>query len=203
MFTNAIAKDAKKALDWVNKYDFINDFYLAGGTALAIQLGHRVSVDLDFFIQKEFNPENLLQEFNKAKIEISQVTFEKNTLYGFIQKTQLSVMYYPYSLLEEFVNYEGINLASILDIALMKLTAIMSRGSKKDFVDLFYILKEYSFDELMHNFDIKYKDTDFNVYHIMKSLVFFNDADQDPDPKMLKDFNWEEIKEFFQNLITK
>ncbi|MAF20643.1 MAG: hypothetical protein CMI55_03100 [Parcubacteria group bacterium] len=191
----------KSLLQEISPKEFLSDFYLAGGTALALQLNHRKSIDLDWFNQKDFNTEKLKRELNQlGKVIIESE--EKNSLNLILSGVKLSFLNYPYKLLFPLIDWQKIKLADKRDIACMKLNAISSRGSKKDFIDLFFILKEYPLIELLKLFDQKYQNIKYNKMHIFKSLTYFIEADNEPLPIMLKDINWEEIKKHLQE-ITK
>lgn len=203
MFTNTIAKPAFEALELIKAKNFLSSFYMAGGTACSIQIGHRISVDLDFFSDTNFEPQELLSSVKNEGVELQNFELSKGTLKGWISDAQLSFFSYPYKLVSPLVDFENnVRLASLLDIGLMKLTAIASRGSKKDFVDLFFILKQHSLTELFSNFENKFTTDQINKYHYLKSLVYFDDADIDPNPNMLVEFDWKEIKQYFSDLIA-
>jgi len=102
---------------------------------------------------------------------------------------------YPYPLLEPTTNWENIKLSSLIDIACTKLQTVGMRGSKKDFVDLYFILKQYSLEELFKQLDKKYRRSNYNLPHILKSLVYFVNADGQPMPRMRQEVGWEEIKQ--------
>jgi len=96
------------------------------------------------------------------------------------------------------LDWQGIKLAQVKDIALMKLVAISDRGTKKDFFDLYEICQQtMSLDELFSLLPKKFVNVDYNKYHLLKSLVYFDDAETDPDPDMLKVISWEQVKKFF------
>jgi len=197
MYQKIINKKTESLLEKLHKEKILKDFYLAGGTALALQYEHRKSIDLDWFNQKDFNTDKLkrkLSQFDKIIIESE----EKNTLNLILSGVKLSFLNYPYKLLFPLINWQNIKLADERDIACMKLSAISSRGSKKDFIDLFFILKKYSLPELLKLFDKKYQNIKYNKLHILKSLTYFNDADNEPMPIMLKKINWKEIKEYIK-----
>jgi len=186
----------------LEKSKAINNFYLAGGTALALQLGHRKSIDLDWFNQKSFNTIKLKSDLVKVgKIVIKSE--EKDTLNLNLSGVRLSFINYPYKLLLSLLNWQNIKIADYRDIACMKLDAVSSRGSKKDFIDLYFILQIFSLPELLRLFDRKYKEIDYNRLHILKSLTYFIDADKEPMPIMLKRINWQTIKKFFIILVKK
>ncbi len=117
-------------------------FFLAGGTAIALYFGHRLSIDLDFFSLQGFIPSNLLSKLTEKKIKILQL--EKETLHLLIQNTKVSFLCFPYPLLEPLKEIElfSCKIASAKDLAAMKLLAISQRGSKRDFIDLYAFLQE-------------------------------------------------------------
>lgn len=172
-------------------------FYLAGGTALALQLGHRYSYDFDFFAPVDFDPERI--EIDLEKIG-RFIVFEKGkgTLELAWNETRISLLHYPYPVLEWGPKWENIRLASILDIGLMKLMAVASRGSRKDFVDLFFLSQLVALESLFFNLPRKYGRTSYNLYHIVKSLAYFEDARQEPMPSMIRLCDWQEVEEFFR-----
>jgi len=162
-------------------FKFFKDrFYLAGGTALALQLGHRDSLDFDFFMEEQFDPQKLLQELEIIFKDHSVVTIqiEKNTLSITIDETiKISFFTFPYRLLKPLINEENINIASVEDIACMKLLAITSRSTLKDYVDLYVVLQKIDLDELLNLAEQKFPTIDRNV--ILKSLVYFDDVSQE------------------------
>jgi predicted nucleotidyltransferase component of viral defense system len=129
----------KQILDQISSEPFLNHFYLAGGTALALQLGHRKSSDLDWFSPQFPKIQLLLQNLNKYKVTVTQTA--PGTLDTLIDGVKVSFLEYTYPMIEKLVPFNGIQMASVSDIACMKITAISSRGSKKDFVDLYEILR--------------------------------------------------------------
>ncbi len=175
------------------KPDFLKEFYLSGGTGLSLQLGHRESIDLDFFSKKDFGPKKLQQKLERFG-ELEDLQLDKNTLNCFIEGVQIQFLGYPYSLLKPTTNWKGIKLSSVLDIACTKLQTIGMRGSKKDFVDMYFILKKYPLKKIFNKLDKKYSQSNFSRTHILKSLVYFKDAESQPMPKMHKDVKWEKIK---------
>lgn len=195
MYPESIDKKTKRVFAKVSQVPGLADnLYLAGGTALAIQLGHRESIDLDFFNKEDFDTADIrhkLEELGKFSIEGE----EDGTLHGTLDDVKVTFLRYNYDLLYPLISFEGINLADQRDIAAMKIEAISSRGSKKDFFDFFFLLKEFSLEELLDIFEKKYSKLNWSKLHLLKSLTYFKDAQDDPDPIMLKDANWEEVKE--------
>ncbi len=176
------------------KPTFLDQFYLSGGTGLSLQLGHRESEDLDFFSQSEFSPLALqikLEQFGALeKTEIAD-----GTLNTYLSGVKLQFLYYPYKLLEETTEWSGIKLSSVLDIACTKLQTIGSRGSKKDFIDLFFLFQQFSLTELLEALKRKYPASDYSQTHILKSLTYFADAQDQPMPRMHKNVSWEKVEQ--------
>src|SRR5258708_3746602 len=193
MYTNLLPEDTKSGLKKLKNLN-LNNFYLSGGTALALQIGHRESEDLHFFNKDDFEPEKLQIELSKIG-KLSDIEISNGTLNCFLDKTKLQFLYYPYDLLEEKISWEGIYLSSILDIACTKLITVSARGSKKDFIDIYFLLKDYKLEFLIKKLKEKYSNLDYNTLYILKSLVYFEDADKQPNPRMHKEVEWKRIKE--------
>ena len=112
--------------------------------------------------------------------------------------TKLSFFKYPYPLLFKPLPFKGVNIAHVFDIACMKIVAISERGTKRDFIDLYFICKTNPLDEMFELFRKKYQLVKYNIIHILKSLVYFEDAENDPEPQMIEKVDWEEVKNFFE-----
>lgn len=198
MFTKTLLPDTVRAIELVAKIPAIKDAYLAGGTSLALQIGHRVSVDLDFFTNIDFNERILEQELSKHK-EFKREGVAWRTVWGEIGETKFSMFYYKYPLLKDVIKFSGIKLASLEDIAAMKIQALGDRGTKRDFIDLYFLSKKFSLKEMFQFYNKKYGDLKEKSYHILRSLNYFEDAEIDPTPKMIEAIDWDEIKNFFHN----
>lgn len=193
MYQEVINAKTKRLFKALIKVREIRNLYLAGGTALALQLGHRKSIDLDWFSQKDFSITQLKRDLSflgNFKIESE----DKNTLNCILDGVKLSFFVYPYRLLFPLINFDSFKLADEGDIACMKIDAISSRGTKKDFIDLYFLIQKHSLDKLLDLFDKKYKGIQYNRLHILKSLVYFEDAENEPMPIMLKRVSWLKIK---------
>ncbi len=156
-------------------------FYLAGGTALALQIGHRDSIDFDFFTDKDIDTVRLFEELREifACHELLKTQDEKNTLSVIVDGSiMLSFMTYKYPLINPLIKEEYISIASKEDIACMKLSAISSRATQKDYVDIFFLLREVTLSELIGLTKEKLPSLDENL--ILKSLVFFDDVEMEP-----------------------
>ncbi len=199
MHPETIDQQTKHVFEKIKKLEILKNFYLAGGTALAIECGHRKSIDLDFFSQDIFDCKKIKQALAVIG-EIVIVGEAEGTLHCTIDGVKVSFLHYPYKMLFDFNVFEGIKLADERDIAAMKLDAISSRGSKKDFIDLFILLKKYPLLELIGFFEKKFNEIQYNKLHIFKSLTFFDDAEEEPMPMMLVVVAWEDAK---KNIIEK
>ena len=175
-------------------------FYLAGGTALALELGHRISVDLDFFSQNAFSVSSLILKLN-ALGDLRIEAQSEDSFNGSLDGVKISFFYYPYPLLFETKKYAGVFLADERDIGAMKVQAISDRGSKKDFVDLFVLLKIYPLKELLDFFHKKYEKFNYNQLHILKSLSYFYDADTNLEPVYIHPISWTEVKKFIRKVV--
>lgn len=196
MFEKVVTSKTKQNLALLGKSAFIKDFYLAGGTALALQIGHRSSIDLDFFSNKEFRPELISARLRKLG-SFSLKSQAVGTLHGIFNGTRVTFLYYPYPLLLTKKSYLNVRLADYLDIACMKLDVVSRRGYKKDFIDLYAICQNVDLKELLKLFEKKYKGINFNIIHIFKSLSYFEQAEKQPMPKMYWKISWKEVKKFF------
>ena len=168
-------------------------FYLAGGTALALRLGHRISVDLDFFSSASFDPDQLLlklQALGKAPIHVFQKT--EGSLCIQMQQTKVEIFHYPYPQLKPVESIEGVTLASLIDNGVMKFSALVNRGTKKDFSDMAALLKIHQLPDWISYYQEKFPHSD--TFMLTKSLVWFDDAEHDPDPKMLNHQTWSDVK---------
>lgn len=193
MFTNILLPQTIKVLNTLKTIQRIQTFYLSGGTALALQIGHRESEDLDFFCLEKFNPVLLQKDLHDVG-KLSAVELAEGTLNAFIDTVKVQFLYYPYTLLEQPISWEGIKLSSLIDIACTKMITVSMRGSKKDFIDLYFLLKTYTVPVLLQRVKQKYQNVEYNNQHLLKSLVYFDDAELQPMPRMHETVSWEEIK---------
>ncbi len=165
---------------------------LVGGTALALQLGHRLSIDLDFFGEVRGDTEAIANELIDDGFDVKFESNSKNIHVFQIDGIKSDIVNYRYPWIDDMIEEEGIRMAGIKDIAAMKIAAITNRGSRKDFVDLYFLLRHFSMSEIMRLYLEKYPDgSEFLAY---KSLLYFEDADAQVMPKMLIPATWEEIK---------
>jgi len=199
LHSECLPGESQKVLGQLRKILHTHNFILSGGTALSLQLGHRVSVDLDLFTETPFSTEEIYREIKKAGLNPSVLQEEKGTLTTIVKKVKVSMFHYPYPFIDKKIEWKGINIAGILDIAAMKVIAITQRGAKRDFVDLYFILQDTPFRKVAENMVKRFGKDRINPIHIGKSIVYFTDAEVDPDPRYCREKHpsWEEIKGFF------
>ncbi len=164
---------------------------LVGGTALALQIGHRRSMDLDFFGGLSVTPmecRQALEAFGPVSLRNSGRTIQQFMVRG----VRVDVVEYSYPWLDQAVVEDGLRLATCRDIAAMKLSAITNRGTKKDFVDMAFLLERFSLAEMLNFYESKFSDG--AAFPVLKSLVFFDDAEEDPMPEMLTEMDWSSAK---------
>jgi predicted nucleotidyltransferase component of viral defense system len=194
-----ITPELRHLLTWIGKQDFTNRFYLAGGTALSLQLGHRHSVDLDFFSENDEvhsrTREELMRVFIRRKSQIMENT--DGDLLLLVDNIHVGFFSYGYPLLEPFLSVENVNLASLLDIGLMKLDAIIGRGARKDFYDLYYIARRIPLQKLLLSGKRKYPQVRDFALMAVEALLLFENADRDLQPEMLMEIPWNTVKQFF------
>lgn len=183
-----------RALELLKKIQEVPEFAqlrLVGGTALALLTGHRRSLDLDLFGEITTDPLQMLNRLNA----IGKVTILKRTenIHIFnIDDLKVDIVNYPYKWIKDEVLTDNLKIADKPDIAAMKLSAITGRGTKKDFIDLFFLLKSFKLSELMNYYTLKYQDG--SSFLVLKSLTYFEDADQDEMPYMLESVDWGSVK---------
>lgn len=181
------------------------EWYLAGGTALALQVGHRQSQDLDFFTVRPSFKEKALEAELIATKNWRTRSITSRTLYGFFQNCQASFIAYPFfTSSRKFVSSGKIKILMPHDIAVMKIIAISQRGRKRDFVDLFwYCQKREPLIDVLKRVSTHYPAQKHNFNHFLTSLSYFADAEEDPMPKIFFKASWKEIKKFFQKEVVK
>jgi predicted nucleotidyltransferase component of viral defense system len=188
-----------QALDYLRHQSFIQDFYLAGGTALALQIGHRVSTDLDWF-----STERRLTVPEREAIRLAletggqfQVASEQDgALFTQLADADVSFIYQQHPLLSPTVEYQGVQLASPVDIGLMKLAAVNSRGTRRDFVDLYCLQDTVSLERLLELASTKYANRPSFLSVAARALAYFQDAELQPMPRLLKPVEWADVRAY-------
>ena len=174
-------------------------FVLAGGTGLALQFGHRISVDFDLFAPPEKYPGRPLDRVRRAADALQVIQDKHDTLDVLLDRVKCSFFSYPYPFSAFAGRFHGVALADALDIAAMKLVAISRRGARKDFIDLYVCLRRHSFEAVFANALHRFGRDSMNPLHIGKSLAYFADAENDPDPPFAgESVRWASVEEFFR-----
>lgn len=201
-----------KNISFLKKYGI----YLAGGTALALRFGHRTSQDLDFYTKKHFNSEIVYKEFQEKfkREKISEPDFAEGTLKFRLNITDLSFFRYNYLLIRPLNFWESVELASPEDIIAMKIEAIITRGLKRDFVDIYFALKKYGVKKILEFYKEKYPLA-YNEYKCILALTYFEDAEKKEQGRKriyiysgvtwpaIKKYITEEVKKYQLDLIKK
>lgn len=193
----AITEECRQAITILQDFDFIKDFYLAGGTALALQIGHRISTDLDWFSvtnHLQVPQRDHIQEVLKSSGKFETVSEQDGLLFIRLNDTDTSFIYQHHPLIETTVEYQDIQLASPIDIGLMKLAAITSRGTRRDFVDIYSMREIISLEDLFELVPKKYADRPQFLSVAVRALAYFEDAEQQPMPRMLVPVTWKDVR---------
>jgi len=195
-----LSREQNEVLERLKKSVLSNNlFYLAGGTGLAIILAHRKSYDFDFFSKDQFSTEKLLEiivkSFEEDEVILSEI--KEDTLIVFLNNIQVSFFQYNYPLLKNLIKKDGLYIASLEDILAMKVIAIIQRGTKKDFIDLWTIIKEkkYSLQDIFIFCKTKYGKA-FSESIALKALTYFKDAEEETPEEEESNFSWESIKKY-------
>lgn len=198
-----IPSNTKQAFNVLSKHSWLKkqNWYLAGETALALQCNHRTSVDLDFF-----NPQkgvDLVSVIDALSPDWVTTNRKEDTLYGELKNAKISFIAYPYFVPKQpFISHECINILDARDIAVMKIIAISQRGKKRDFFDLYwYIFHKEPLIDILKRVESQYPKLKHNYHHIIKSLTYFEEAEEDPEPQICFDADWEQVKKYFLSIV--
>lgn len=202
MFEQVLSERTRKLLSTINDELNKHNFYLGGGSALSLHIGHRVSEDLDFFTLKEFETSHL-SHYLETNFRYQEISVSSGTLYCTVNEVKVSFIQYPIPLLFPLTDFYKIKIADWRDILAEKFKTLSQRGSKKDFYDIYccYIEKKLNIGEGIKLLKQRFKGTELNYYHILKSLVYFEDAEQEPELMLRKKIPWQTVKDFFTNNI--
>lgn len=180
----------------------LDGFYLAGGTGLALQFGHRLSLDLDFFCSDPFDEAALVQRI-EALSGFALVSRAPQTLHATVESTKVSFLGYKYPVLYPASSFLDVPVADPHDIACMKVSVLSARGAKRDFIDLYYCAQRYGLAEILALFERKYEQAHCSKVHVLKSLTYFADAVKEPMPHMLVPLAWNEVELFFRREVPR
>lgn len=170
--------------------------YLGGDTAIALWIGHRQSVDLDWFAPQEFD-EKMWQMRWETMLGFLLQGRDWQTLTGQADRVKTALYYYKSPLIDAPGNYEGIKVAGLKGLAAMKLDAVMSLGTRRVLIDLYFLIKQFGANNMFEFYDDKYGHSEDRQIMLRKAIVYFTEADEDEVPKMLLPIKWKEVKEFF------
>jgi hypothetical protein len=193
----------KGTLDLINRLmadDYLKSFYLVGGTALSLLIGHRISIDIDLFTNRGFNAEKASRYLQKHyQTDLNNIS--ENSVSGFIENIKFDLIAHRYPHVKPLLTIEGIRMLSIYDIAAMKVNAIVGNGTRvKDFLDVYYLLKEMSFHELLDAYLKKYPDVNHTI--AKASLCYYNDIDFTVSVTMIKEeLKWTDVERSIKKSI--
>lgn len=201
--TQAIEPGALSILNGLSQIPALGHFFLVGGTALALKYGHRISIDLDLFSHSKFNKEEILtilqNEFGKDfRIEESKANW---AVFCYIRKIKVDLIKYDHSLLSKPEIRDGIRMYHDHDLMAMKVNAIMGRGTKKDFYDIYELLHHYPLSSMIDCYHEKFPSQMFLI-SVPSALIYFTDANASPDPTSLKGQTWNEVKSFIREKVN-
>jgi Nucleotidyl transferase AbiEii toxin, Type IV TA system len=181
--------------------EYLKPFVLVGGTSLALQIGHRISVDLDLFTVSEIDTDTILEKIGND-YEVEKRVQTKGALICYINGIKVDFIRFKYAFAYPIIEIDGIRLLSVEDIAPMKIDAITGRGSKKDFYDLYFLLEKYSLKQILELYSAKYQHS--TLFHVIKSLTWFEDADPQILPDVLnKKVTWAKVKKRIEQEVVK
>lgn len=196
----AVTPELQSLLAALGALPELRSFYLAGGTALGLRLGHRISQDLDFFADIETLGDELRYSIVGRLAEKHTVERLQDSVLGLVLQVgsqPVSFFTYGYPLLAPTDVVNGVHIADVIDIGMMKLDAIAGRGMRKDFYDLYFIASLISLEDLFAKSREKYPGARGFDMRVLAALVDFSIADQQQEPQMLQPAGWDEVKAFF------
>lgn len=196
MHEEILLPQTKIVLEKINNNNLPENSFLFGGTGLALHLGHRRSVDLDFFTQTEFLETQWEKRLAK-ELNFKLITRDWQTLIGHIDSVKFSLFGYKHKLINPPVPYTKILVASLPDIAATKLEAVIGRSTKRDLIDLYFLAQKFTLKGLFKFYQEKYGNFSERELMIKKALVYFEEAEEDEMPDMLIKTNWNDIKRWF------
>ncbi len=200
VFWNTVTPAMRQIMTAFSKTRLAKEFYLAGGTALALQMGHRLSVDLDYFSKTQSDIPALTEPLRRALKDFAPVLSDSSwgNLMFLAGGVRVGFYGYGYDLVRPWMQTEAGGLASVEDIALMKMDALLARASRKDFYDLYFICRRISLRELFDMAPQKYPGVrDFEA-QVVKHMVYFDRAEQETPPQMIEQVSWDTVKDWFR-----
>ena len=203
LFTQTIEPGTFSLLKRLQAIPELDYFFLVGGTALSLKYGHRLSVDIDFFGHTHFDKEHiklaLEKEFGDDFVYAGNPV--KWALFSFINNIKVDIVFYNHPIIEATETIENIRMYSTEDIIAMKINAILGRGMKKDFWDIYELMNHYSLSQMI-DFYYKKFPKQMLLISIPEALTWFADADESEDPVSLKNQTWEKVKKGIQEKVS-
>ena len=200
MHREVLNEDQIHLLPRLGAFAGASGFYLGGGTAIALYFGHRKSIDFDWFTHERVeDPMVLAQRARQSGLDVSDPRIAPGTLHALVDSVRVSFFEYPYPFINDPTDWPEyrVTLASPDDLACMKLAAIAGRGSRRDFIDMYILAMEHlSISNALELYQRKYETRD--IAHVLLGLSYFDDADREPSPVMLRDLPWDKIKAQFK-----
>ena len=188
-----IHPDTLELLKTLMHLPILGQMRLVGGTALALQYGHRRSIDLDLFGKTTEDVDELTEVLHDNVENVVRGNCSKRIKAYMLNGVKVDIVNYDYPWIDALVAEDHIRLASPKDIAAMKVNAVMGRGTKKDFIDVYFLLRHFSLEELIKLYLQKYNDG--SEYRALISMAYFADADPQPMPYMFENVDWETVKD--------
>ncbi|MBS1640179.1 MAG: nucleotidyl transferase AbiEii/AbiGii toxin family protein [Bacteroidetes bacterium] len=193
LHTKAVESRTLGVIQSLCNKDYMHPYLLVGGTALALQIGHRTSTDIDFFINHPHDTNQLLINL-KNDFLINEKNAYRHALFVDVEGIKTDIVYQKCNIIDEPKIIDGVKMASLKEIAPMKLLALTNRGRKRDFIDIYFLMKEFTLERMLFFFKEKFENDNF--YLITRSLIYFEDADKDHDLKYFFNETWNEIKKY-------
>lgn len=202
LYTNTLEPNTLVLLKSLQKIKEFSKLRLVGGTALALQIGHRKSIDLDFFGEIELTGNEIISILYKHNFTEIVIENERKNIHQFrINDIKVDFVNYSFKWLSEALFVDEILMASQEDIAAMKLEAITNRGSKKDFIDIFFLLKNFSLPQMLDFYKNKFPFG--SIFNVVRSLSYFEDAEIQVTPNLLQPLDWNVIKQTIKQAVIK
>ena len=199
--TRTVEPNTLGLLKELNQEPLLSNTFLVGGTSLALQMGHRFSVDLDLFTHQPFDAEELLEKL-RQNFQVQPLTVNNTIFITVVNGVKVDVVHFKYPFAQPLLNIEGVKLADIRDVAPMKLDAVTKRGSQKDFFDMYYLFERFSPNEILEWYNQMFKHS--TSFHVIRSLTYFDDAEMTETPIVFdKKVTWEKVKKRMVEVVRK
>ncbi len=190
--SQTVTRETLELLIALMKMPELRQFSLVGGTNLSLRFGHRLSIDLDLFTNETFDTELIFNKLSLGFPNTIMASQSDTMLFLYINDIKIDMVLLPYPYIRPIEVVEEVRLVSVEDIAAMKLSAVARRGVKKDFWDIAELLERFSIQEMIDFYKEKYSSRD--IFHLLRSLVYFEDAEAQNDPDPLKKMSWKQVK---------